>query len=219
MTGQSPIISYKQGGEGVPAPLSQASRCMPSYRPTRRLRPRSYSGTVVRRRRRLFHLRSANPVVLCVLLRQSVKSASFFAYRKKKVRGGGIQLRTRDSFWQTLEHFDCSTDDAWPSFAQLRRHSARLHLEQRRYRNDRQSFVVHTRQPVLFINGRKPVAEEHLRPMRVLSVHQRKGSPRVVEYRIDEHLEVRQLKRLCFCFVKVFECSCNNMLELLCLGT
>jgi hypothetical protein len=52
-----------------------------------------------------------------------------------------------------------------------------------------------------------------------LSIHQSKGSTRVVEYRIDEHLEVRQLKRLGFCFVKVSECSCDDMLELLCLGT
>ena len=72
---------------------------------------------------------------------------------------------------------------------------------------------------MLLINDRKPAAEEHLRPMRALSVHQRKGSTRVVKYRIDEHLEVRQLKRLCFCIVKVSECSCDDLFELLCLGT
>ena len=139
---------------------------------------------------------------------------------KRKKRGGrGIQLRTRDSFRQTLEHFDRSTDDARPPLAKLRRHSAGLHLKQRRHRDDRQCFVVHTRQPMLLVNGRKPAAEEHLCPMRALSVHQRKGSTRVVEYRIDEHLEVRQLERLCFCFVEVSECSCDDMLELLCLRT
>jgi hypothetical protein len=51
--------------------------------------------------------------------------------------------------------------------------------------------------------------------MRVLGVHQRKGCTWVVEYRVDEHLEIRQLERLRFCFVKVFEGRCNDVLELL----
>jgi hypothetical protein len=171
MTRQSPTVSYKQEGEGTRAPLSQASRCMPSYRPTRRLLPRSYSGIVVHRHPPRLHLRVANPVMPCVLLQQSVKSVHFYTYREKSEGGKGIKLRTRDSFRQTLEHFDRSTDDAWPSLAQLRRHSAGLNLKQRRHRDDRQCFVVHTRQPMFLINGREPAAEEHLRPMRALSVH------------------------------------------------
>ena len=74
-----PTVSYKQGGEAAHAPLSQASRCMPSYRPTRRLLPRSYSGIVVHRRPRRFHLRAVNLVVLCVLLWQSVISVRLYA--------------------------------------------------------------------------------------------------------------------------------------------
>jgi hypothetical protein len=68
---------------------------------------------------------------------------------------------------------------------------------------------------MLLINGREPATKEHLRPRRALSVHQRKGSTRVVENRINEYLEIRQLKRLCFCFVKVPECSCDDVFELL----
>src|SRR5260370_24698594 len=111
-----------------------------------------------------------------------------------------MQLRTRDSLRQTLEHFDRSTDNAGPSLTQVRRHSASLHLKQRRHRDNGQRLVVHARQPMLLINSREPAAEEQLRPMRALSVHQRKGCTWVVEYRINEHLEVCQLERLRVCF-------------------
>jgi hypothetical protein len=55
--------------------------------------------------------------------------------------------------------------------------------------------------------------------MRTLGVHQRKGCTRVVEHGVDEYLKVRQLERLRFGIVKVFECSCDDGLELLCLVT
>jgi hypothetical protein len=54
--------------------------------------------------------------------------------------------------------------------------------------------------------------------MRVLGVHQRKGCNWVVEYCVDEHLEICQFERLRFCFVKMSECSCDDMLKLL-MGT
>lgn len=71
---------------------------------------------------------------------------------------------------------------------------------------------------MFLINGREPATEEYLRPMRVLGVHQRKGCNWVVEYCVDEHLEICQFERLRFCFVKMSECSCDDMLKLL-MGT
>jgi hypothetical protein len=102
MTRQSPTVSYKQEGEGTRAPLSQASRCMPSYRPTRRLLPRSYSGIVVHRHPPRLHLRVANPVMPCVLLQQSVKSVHFYTYREKSEEGKASNYVPATAFGRPL---------------------------------------------------------------------------------------------------------------------
>ena len=78
---------------------------------------------------------------------------------------------------------------------------------------------MHARQATFRIDGCEPSVEEHPSPMWALGAHQREGSTRIVEYRIDEHLKIRQLKRLRFRIVEVFECSGYNGLELLSLGT
>ena len=74
---------------------------------------------------------------------------------------------------------------------------------------------MHARQPTLRINGCEPAVKEQPGSMWALSVHQRKGCTRVVEYRVDEHLEIRKFKCLRFRMINMFECSGNDQLEFL----
>lgn len=78
---------------------------------------------------------------------------------------------------------------------------------------------MHARQPTLRINGCEPAVKEQPGSTRALTVHQRKGCTRVVEYRVDEHLKVRQFERLRFRMINMIECSRNDQLEFLGLST
>ena len=74
---------------------------------------------------------------------------------------------------------------------------------------------MHAREPALRVHRYEPAVEEDARAAGALCGYQGEGGAWVVKHRVDEHLEVGQLKRLGFRLVEVAKSGRDDEIEFL----
>ena len=106
-----------------------------------------------------------------------------------------IEALTLDGTWKVLEHPKRTGNDLRPPVADGLGHGRGVHLEKRAERRERELLVVHARQAVLAVDRLEPLVEEEARRAGADRLHDVQSRSGVVQYRVDQDLEVGETKR------------------------
>ena len=112
-----------------------------------------------------------------------------------------------------LEELKRARDDTVEALLNRRGNVGGVHLHERAERHDAELLVVHTWQAILAINCLEPLVEERTSGTRRIGLHDMESGTRVVEYRVHEHLQVRQAESSRVRSVLGLERGGNNSLE------
>lgn len=105
------------------------------------------------------------------------------------------RLLTFDSLGKILKYLQSAGNDLRPALPDRLWHNRGIYLQQRAQGCESKLLVVHAGQPVICVDGLKPLVEEQAGSAGANSFHDVQSCSRVVQHAVDEDLQVGETQR------------------------